>query len=335
MSTMARLFAVCVTLLSTGLALAAGVTVTITNPADHTNPNRYVKSAPQYPDGTNIKTFVATLTGGDADYWVKWTFGDTDTSAQGAAVPGTITHPHEFTTAGTGMVTVAVYDNAGCTGTPLASDSVTVWVLWITSKDVRNEESATISFGNSAGTEFYARTGHYMLGPGLVLIDRVGWSAEFVMECTPNVWDKTVTQKRWLRNVNGYGCKEWDGSTLRSYETADKDDSSPSWAMDTDPQSYGWVDPPMGKSNGVVYDLDGPGVSLEGAQDGHTYRIRANFKVKAYWDGHLCSDPWYWKSAQSLRRQSGVWTQVNDYGGDNVEEEVGEQGLISLEYNLQ
>jgi hypothetical protein len=100
----------------------------------------------------------------------------------------------------------------------------------------------------------------------------------------------------------------------------------------------GDIDPQSGGSNGVIYDLDGPGVKSELALDddalpvGAVLKHRANFQQWAMLGSERCSErmPWYVRIARR-RIAVGDLTPYESIGG--AEENHGKRGVTGLGYD--
>jgi hypothetical protein len=198
--------------------------------------------------------------------------------------------------------------------------SVSFTVVWVT-LSIRSGVGLTPSQDNSAGGAggpYDSTYGTRSLGPFASNIRGACFTgAEFIGTVSPTNYTGLVVLRR---KKLSYGA--WTGSDLYGEVTQPSDDTSNLAVRDDDPHSGG--------SNGVVYDLDAPGI--EASSVNVTWRSRQNLSEYAVLDSQNndtpVSDTMNWFSAVSCTTPDfSNYTLSTGVLGDNV---AGE-GIVNLD----
>ncbi|MHC4648746.1 MAG: hypothetical protein ACYTBJ_25090 [Planctomycetota bacterium] len=193
-------------------------------------------------------------------------------------------------------------------------DQVRFTVLWVA---VSSDHGGIAELDNSARTMYGAQIvppPNYNLGQHLFCAPtmlREGRASEFLgsvspLDFVPSQFSSASSPLRLRRDRQGDMIYWGPNGNENSYQPyADGDDTSPDQLRDDDPQS--------GASNGVIYDIDCPSITIWGLATNSIVRHRCNFKEWADWDGTRCSTKDEWYTAQSYKK-TGSWDSGTSTG---------------------
>jgi hypothetical protein len=189
----------------------------------------------------------------------------------------------------------------GETETTLATANLSV--IWVT---MSMHASGTIATDNDARNVYFNGANTYSLGEIEAGIN----GAEFVGTVQPSNFTDSITLVRTIVNAKAYR-DTINGSTEVDPGIVNPDTSDPGLRDD------------LPAPNGIVYDLDRPGINtsdLFSRANGTISRIRQNFQEWAVYGGKRASDNlcWYNRSSAKKDATSGSITFEHTFGTDNT-----------------
>jgi len=203
---------------------------------------------------------------------------------------------------------------------PDMCDEVTFTVLLVT---VTTDHTGSLENDNAA-RDFYSSLvvpppsfalGHHLFRRMVPADQQAGWNgrgSEFIGTVAPSNFEPQNFggEFKFMRNI--VLCKDYFNSGPGAYRT---------WENQADPIGTDAVDlePQSGGSQGVIYDVDAPGLeAMWNLQDNTIFRRRGNYKEWAEYDGVRCSEKKEWYTRQSYKITDGWQRGTATSGGANT-----------------